>query len=456
MSNGGQETGRQRSSIFTGLLLIILGVLFLLHRIDPELGIGHLIGRYWPVLLIVWGIAKLIDHLSAQRTGGVRPPVLSGGEAALLVLLVAILGGMWIADRIHTRNPDLEINLGLFSHRHNEDEELPAQTIPAGSQVTVQTGRGNLTIHAGEGNEIRVEVSKSASGPTEWSARDRMRAVKVVIEKSGSGYVVRPMNQDEVSGNIGIDLDVELPKKISLTASSGRGDINISGIAGSVNATSQNGDVEIHDVGSDVNVQLQKGDVRIDDVPGNVRISGKGSGIDISDIAGDALLEGDFFGPIRVRNVTKTTHYTSQRTDLTLLHLTGQLDLDAGQIEISDVSGFAKLVTHNKDIQVENVADRLDISDSHGDIEVHYSQAPHEEINITNDSGEVDMTLPADSSFQISAVSRSGEIQSDFADPALKLANESDTGRLNGTIGSHGPKITIATSYGTIYLRKSS
>jgi DUF4097 and DUF4098 domain-containing protein YvlB len=456
VSNGGQESGRQRSSIFSGLLLIVLGVLFLLHRFDPELGIGHLIVRYWPVLLIIWGIARLIDHLSAPRTGGVSPPVLSGGEAALLVLFVVGIGGIWLTDVIHTKNPDLELNLGMFSQRHSESEELPAQSIPAGSQVTVGTGRGSLTIHAGEGNEIRVEVNKSSSAPSESSARARMKGVKVVIEKSGAGYTVHPTNQDQASGNVSVDLDVELPKKVTLNATSGRGDINISGIAGSVTASAQNGDVEIHDVGSDVTVQLQKGDVRIDNVPGNVRITGKGSGIDVSDVSGDALLEGDFFGPIRVRKVAKTTHYASQRTDLTLLHLTGQLELDAGQIEISDVAGSAKVMTHNKDIQVENVADRLDISDSHGDIEVHYSEPPHEEINITNDTGEVDLTLPANSSFQISAVSHSGEVQSDFEDPSLKLANESDTGRLSGTIGSRGPKITIVTSYGTIYLRKSS
>ena len=91
MSNGALPPQPQRSSIFAGVLLIFLGALFLLHRFDPELGIGHLIGRYWPVLLIVWGIAKLVDHLSAQRTGRARPPVLSGGEAALLVLLVVVL-----------------------------------------------------------------------------------------------------------------------------------------------------------------------------------------------------------------------------------------------------------------------------------------------------------------------------------------------------------------------------
>jgi Putative adhesin/Domain of unknown function (DUF5668) len=452
VSNG----GRERSSIFGGLLLIVLGVLFLLHHFDPELGIGHLIARYWPVLLIVWGISKLIDHLAAQRSGGARPPVLSGSEAALLAILAIVLAGIWLTDMIHTKNPDLELNLGIFSQRHSENEELPPQTIPAGSQVTIQTGRGDLTIHAGDGNEIRVGVDKSASAPSESLARERMKDVKIVIEKSGAGYVVHPVNQDETNGSVAVDLDVELPKKITLIATTARGDISISGIAGNITASDQNGDVEIHDAGADVSVQLQKGDARISDVPGNVRISGKGSEIEVSDVAGDALLEGDFYGPIRVRNVTKTTHYASQNTDLTLLHLTGQLQLDSGQIEISDVAGFAKLVTHNKDIQVENVADRLDISDSHGDIEVHYSQPPHEEINIVNDSGEVDLTLPAKSSFQISAATRSGEIQNEFEDSTLQVANGSDTGKLNGSVGTHGPKITITTSYGTIYLRKSS
>ncbi|MFY9732465.1 MAG: DUF4097 family beta strand repeat-containing protein [Candidatus Acidiferrales bacterium] len=457
MSNGELPQQPQRSSIFAGLLLILLGVLFLLHRYIPELGIGHLIARYWPLLLIIWGIAKLVDHLSAQRAGHARPPVLSGGEAALLVLLVIVLSWIWVVDYIHMKHPGLEVDgIGLFWHRHSDMEVIPPQSIPAGAQVTVQTGHGDLTIHASDVNEIRVEVNKSGSAASESSARERMKGVRVVIVHSGSGYLVHPVNQDQASGNVSVDLDVELPKNVSLTATSARGDITISGIGGAINATTQNGDIEIHDAGSDVSVQLQKGDVRISDVPGTVRISGKGSQVEVSDVDGDALIEGDFFGPIRVRYVKKTTHYASQRSDLTLLHLTGQLELDSGDIEISDVAGSAKIATHNQDIDVENVAGKLDISNSHGDIKVRYSDPPREDLNVVNESGEIDLTLPSNSSFQIAASSRSGDVQSDFEDASLKLANESDTGRLNGTVGSHGPHISLTTSYGTIYLRKSS
>ena len=73
-------------------------------------------------------------------------------------------------------------------------------------------------------------------------------------------------------------------------------------------------------------------------------------------MAGDATFEGEFFGPIRVRNVTKTTRYASEKADLTLVHMTGRLELDSGEIDVSDVSGSAKLTTHDKDMDVENVA----------------------------------------------------------------------------------------------------
>jgi DUF4097 and DUF4098 domain-containing protein YvlB len=450
------NSGRQHNTGLRGLLLILLGVLFLLHRFHPEFGLGHLIRVYWPVLLILWGVAKLVEHLRGQREGGVRGPFLGGGEAALLILVIFVLIGFSILDVIHRRNPGLDTNFDLFSQKFSQSHVLPPTRIPPGAQLTVHTDLGNITVHAGQTDDVRVEVNESATGASESHARTRMNDAGVVLEKSGSGYLLHPVKQGDSHGRVSVDLDVELPKSVTLTASTSRGDISISGIAGPVTAVSQNGDVEIHDSTSDVSVELQKGDARVSDVAGNVRVIGKGSEIEISDVTGDATLEGDFFGPIRIRNVAKTTHCATPSSDISLVHLTGRLELDSGQIEISDVAGIASLVTHNKDIEVENVAGRLRITNTHGDIRIHFPAPPHEEINVSNDSGDVDLTLPAKSSFEISAVTRSGEVNNEFEDPSLKQANDSDSGRLIGRIGAHGPKITIVTSYGTIYLRRSS
>jgi DUF4097 and DUF4098 domain-containing protein YvlB len=454
VSNGGP----QRSSIFSGLLLIVLGILFLLARFHPDLRIWHLFWRFWPVLIILWGIAKLVDHMSAQRSGDARPPLLTGGEAALLVLVVFVLAGMGIYTKVREKNPDFNIDLDVFNHKSSQSQALPPKTIPAGAHVNVTTAMGSIVAHVGDGNDLRVSVTETAEAANESAAEELLKSLTVVIEQTRDGYSVHPVNQDENAGHhVTVDFDVTLPKSVSLSADSHHGDVSVSGLAGAVSIATQMGDIEVHDIGSDVSAQLVKGNARIDDIAGSVRVTGRGNEIEVNDVAGDATLQGEFFGPVRIRNVTKTTHYTSQAGDLTVARLTGRLELDSGQINVSDAGGFAKLVTHDKDIEVENVAGRLDIAGTHGDIKVNYAQPPREEINIANGTGEVDLTLPAKSNFEISAISRSGEVQSDFEAPSLKLADENGTGRLSGKVGSAaGPKISIATSYGTIYLRKSS
>ena len=447
-------TTQQRRSIFSGLLLIFVGVLFLLYRFQPQLEIGFFVRRFWPVLIILWGVAKLIDHLVARRSGE-RAALLSGGEAALLIVALVALAGLGFADYVRKRHPDFDLRINPFAQKYTQTDSLPGKKVPPGSRIAIQTTHGNITVHVSDGDELRVTANKSASDSSESEADEHMGAVKAVIEQTSDGVRIHPSGGNDSETAVNVDLDVEVPKSANVTANTSRGDINIAGISGSIDASTNEGDVEIHDAGSDVAVALEKGDVRLSNLAGNVRVSGRGNEVDVSDVKGDATFEGEFFGPIRIRNVAKTTHYVSQRSDLTLIHLTGRLELDSENLQVSDVAGAAKLTTHNKDMDVENVTGRLDIADSHGDIKIICSQPPTDEISVANDSGEVDLTLPAKSNFQISAVSQGGDISSDFETPSLQQTNDDNVGKLNGKVGSGGPKIQIATSYGTIALTKS-
>jgi len=455
----GSDAG-QRSSIFTGLLLILLGALFLLQRFHPHFGIGHLLARYWPVLLILWGFAKLVDHLTSQRTGEGRPAILTGPEAATMLIVIAVLIGMsireWIPGLLSGKSEG-EVDVTFLSETYSDSQELPARTIPAGAHVLIQTIRGNITIHAGEASELRVSATETASGSNETAARERLRNVKISIDESRNGYTIHPASESDADSRVRVDLDVQLPKQSAVSAKSTHGDITISGVAGAVSAEATNGDIEIHDTGSDTAVKLQKGDARISNVAGNVSVSGKGNEVEVDDVRGNATFDGDFFGAVHVRNVAGTTHYTSHRSDLTVVKLDGRLELDSsGNLQVSDVAGSARLITHNNDIEVENVAGALDIRDAHGDIKVGFEQPPRAAISIRNETGDVELTLPSHSVFDISAMSQSGDVDSEFSSSALEHASENGTGRIIGRIGSGGPKISIATTYGTISLKKSS
>jgi DUF4097 and DUF4098 domain-containing protein YvlB len=178
--------------------------------------------------------------------------------------------------------------------------------------------------------------------------------------------------------------------------------------------------------------------------------------VEATGVSGDATIDGEFYGPIRLQDVKQSVTYTSARTKMNLLHLAGEMEMDSGSLDLSDVTGDAEITTHNRDIQIEKVVGRLRVVDSHGDVQVHYEQPPHDEINITNDSGGVDVTVPANSGFEIAASSRSGEIDNDFDDPSLLESDQNGDQSLAGKRGTHGPKIHITSSYGTISLHKGA
>lgn len=68
------EAASRRQSMFGGVMVALFGTALLISRLNPELSFGHLLGTYWPVLLIAGGLSQLA-RLNGWR--GSRPPNLS-------------------------------------------------------------------------------------------------------------------------------------------------------------------------------------------------------------------------------------------------------------------------------------------------------------------------------------------------------------------------------------------
>jgi hypothetical protein len=58
-----------RRSLLGPLILIGIGIVFLLHNL-VGFELFHLIRRYWPVILIIIGLAKLAEYYQSGR----QPP----------------------------------------------------------------------------------------------------------------------------------------------------------------------------------------------------------------------------------------------------------------------------------------------------------------------------------------------------------------------------------------------
>lgn len=451
---------RKGSSIFAGLLLVTIGALFLIAISYPDVRLGRWIAVYWPALLILWGLAKIVDYLLAQRRGEPRPAIVSGGEAALIVVLAVVLGGFVVRDWVRDRVPHFVFDMPEFGPSYSRSETLPPLIIPPDARLAIDIPRGDIAVQGRGGNQLVVTAQRRMWGMSQTSADRALRDANVRIENSAGLYRIGPQFGSNRGGRQSFDLSVQTPPTASVAASTTHGDIRIENISGSAQAHSGDGDIAVQNAGGDVNVNLVHGDARISKVPGNVRVTGRGADVNISNVNGNASVEGPFYGTIRANSVAQTMQCAVPWSQISVAHLNGTLETDLGDVRISGASGPVKISTHNADVDVKNATGRVDIADAHGDVKVSLSFPPRENLNITNDAGDVDLTLPADSAFEVEAVSRGGEVESDFSGNQLNVSNTDASGQITGRVGapgsSGGAKITIATTYGTIHLRRAS
>ena len=79
------------SSIVGATVLIGLGVLFLYTNSHPGIDPWPLLGRYWPLLLIIVGLGKLWDYYQIQKNPSGNRRLITGGEIAVIVLIVVFV-----------------------------------------------------------------------------------------------------------------------------------------------------------------------------------------------------------------------------------------------------------------------------------------------------------------------------------------------------------------------------
>ncbi|MCL6567072.1 MAG: DUF4097 family beta strand repeat-containing protein [Acidobacteriia bacterium] len=451
-----QPAPARRRSIFGGLLLTLLGTYFLLANLLPELNLWSAFWRYWPALLILWGVARLVDYRSARRAGQAPPRTLTAGEFVLVLLLIGVVGVISLVRQIRT-DPDRQIDLVLpWDRAFSFPEEVTSEVVATDAALDILIPRGNIEIVAEEASQIRAVVSKRAYAFSERDARRAADQASLRIVKTDSGYALQPeWREGRRLGNIYFDLTVHVPRSMPLRIQSVRGNLRAAGLTGRLDVELRRGDVEIRNAGSAVRVKLRQGDVRIHAVRGDVIVEGPGDLVEVSEVAGALTIQGNFSGPIQISRVQGETTFRSSRTNLSVGRIAGQLELSGGQLTLTDSSGPVSLITRSYDITMENIEGELRIENrSSGDIRLQFRRPPQQPVQVRNEKGDIELTLPAEATFALQAIAQRGEIESDFTGAGLEKTDREEAVELRGRVGARGPNIRLETTYGTIRLRR--
>ncbi len=450
----------RRPRSFAGpFVLIIIGFVFLLSTMHV-LSVGrlaHLFANYWPVLLILWGVIKVVEHMQAQRQGARASGIGAGG--VVLIVMIVVFG--LIATQLERVNwsgmrDDFNFDDNEFSHlfngnTYNYDDHME-QDFPAGASLKVIDTRGAVSVHASDDNKITVVVRKRVGAENQTDADKYNNETKPVI--TGIGGLVTVDAKADGAGDHAVetDLDISVPRKASVTVSSHRGDVSIAGRDGNVDISAQRSDTSVEEVTGSVKISQDRGTVRVQQITGDVHVGTRLNEVSVSDVKGSLQLEGEFQESVKLERIAKTVTFKSSRTDMEFSRLDGSLELDADELRADQVTGPLHLTTRSKNLRLDSVSGDVRLQDDNGSVEVAMRTVGN--VQIDNRNGTVQLSLPDKAGFRLDARVRDGEIQSDF--PELKVSNEDREARASGSVGNGLSHIVINNQHEGVEIRKAS
>lgn len=250
------------------------------------------------------------------------------------------------------------------------DELVRTLRMEPGGRLVLDNVRGETTVTGVDGDELTIRATKRLVGRGSAEALDR---VEIRIEERGGRVVVKPRYRrrsflQSVFGGrtrVAVDFTVTVPRHAGVTIDSVAGDVTVEGVNGETRVEVVSGDVRLASLSRLVHVETVSGDLHL------------------SDVSSDEALSAEMVsGRLRAEAVR------------------------APRIEVESVSGAVALhAVESRRVEVETISGSVTFDGAFAD-DGRYEFESH--------SGDVHLSVPEGSGFEIEAESFSGELRSGF------------------------------------------
>jgi hypothetical protein len=276
------------------------------------------------------------------------------------------------------------------------------RTLNVNGPVTlhVSTGAGHIRVSPGSDNQVHISGRVKSNGNSWFGGSSDDAVAKVAqnppIEQAGNIIRIGEDHGNDFFRHISIDYDITTPANTMLVAESGSGDLQLSGLSGTVKAHTGSGSIRAEKIGA-----------------GSKLETGSGS-IDASNLMGS----------------------TSLQTGSGEIH--AQLG-SAGDVVAGTGSGSIKL---------ENVQGSLKAETGSGSLQI--SGQPTAPWKLETGSGDISLRV-GNAHFNLDAETGSGSVRSD---PPLTMTTHgtSDKHHVQGSVNGGGPTVKAETGSGSIQI----
>jgi len=525
----------RRSSLLSGLFWTAVAGVWLL-ALAGTFEFLDFFGLYWPMLLVLFGIGKIVDYYRFQ--GRIR---LRAGEL-IGVFLIVFLG--LTAGRVAEANwPGLDFDFPAIllgdgnirlrpwgeTHRWTDNAQASAEGIV---HLQVNNDYGDIRIEAGSRDEIEVRLTKEVVADDQEQAREVADRVQITQHREGDLLEVTTNRESGRAGQqrLSTDLFLRVPARLVAVLKSRHGDIRVTGLENTLTVENSSGNVVIDAQQGALTVDNEYGYIQVRRSKGETKLTNRRGRITLEDGVGNATisnlyesatvrrLEGNVslqnrFGSVRVSDVSgmvtidapgssvvvngtrQLVRVRNSQKSVTISKSQGPVELETSysRAELSEIYGLVDLRATHSEITARNVkskfsckavGSRLSLStledgfdvvttlrpitirgfsgsgtaqNEFDDITISTEQSLKGELSVINKSGNIELRVPSDAGFVLSAQAPSGRIRSDFESRKAEDQAEAEaegSPLLETSVGNGGPRVRLQTTQGNIRIRK--
>ncbi len=395
----------RRPSLLGGLLWTGLGVLFLLHNFSIGPNIWRMAARYWPILLILLGLGKVIDYFRQKEGVSIR-----FGEVMGILFLVLIGSAVTKVSNTNFGHviSELPIEIGGSSvhpgrwigtsYSYSEETSYP---VPPGAALQIENSYGQVALSPGSDGEVRVRLRKVVyqneesraktiaaeikleAGPesiaelqggvkpeAEPTAKAKPEAEPAAKGKPGPVFVVRT-NRDSLSSKdyrFNTEMEVFVPAKAKITVRNSFGEVRAANLDGNLDLSTSHNSLEVHDCTGSITAANKYAESRLVNITGNTTVDARGR-VYLETIKGDVNVRSEF-APIEIHDVDGKVTASDTDSSVVVEKASKAVMIDAPgcQVTARNLGDTLKIATGHKRVQVVDVASNVSLDTRYSNI----------------------------------------------------------------------------------------
>jgi len=312
----------------------------------------------------------------------------------------------WLAAILGTAFLIVFVAAPAMAEQRFEEKFEKTESLAKNGRVYLSNMSGQIEVATWKEAQVKIEALKTSRAGS--LAKAKKNAAEVTIEVTKEGDLVRietryPEGRGGFWGgnsiNVSVDYRLWIPDQAAVDVNSISGDVRVAPLGGMAKVKCVSGSVDILGAAG-VDVDIKSGDLTLEN------------------IVGDAYL-----------------------------------DITSGTIEATRIKGSIDAGVVSGDIVLRDISDAqiVNAKNISGNITYVGKIKAGGRYELKAHSGDVRMTVPADSAFDFEAYTFSGDIDSDFE---IKVVGKISPREIHGTVGKGGATVTLKTFSGNVDLKK--